>query len=255
MRQQPQTTRAGHAPHHDSYRTFRGVRNHGPYGSTGLTSPTGARSSSPASSSSVVRPLPVGVSRLRWKTSRSSRAPPQGLSVPLDAGAGSVHDIRAVRGLRHKALRDSPSRWVWMPDWRGLGRSGRDYRAADPRRHPPCADPQCVTTRITDITDGSATPSCLPKLRVGPRSCLAHRRDQDRRWMGAWNHFKGGIVLQGKTADGTGDLGTCPMNCTTPARSTVSTRRAQRVFADARCISPGEDEHPRPGQANHPRRR
>ena len=50
---------------------------------------------------------------------------------------------------------------------------------------------------------------------------------------GAWNHFKGGIVLQGKTADGTANLGTCSINCTNNGEVySFHTGGANAVFAD-----------------------
>ena len=50
---------------------------------------------------------------------------------------------------------------------------------------------------------------------------------------GAWNHFKCGIILQGKTADGTANLGTCSINCTNNGEVySFHTGGAHAVFAD-----------------------
>jgi len=89
-------------------------------------------------------------------------------------------------------------------------------------------------TRITDITDGSANTILLAEVAGRPTRWLARQRDPGQMLDGGpWNHFKGGIVLQGKTANGTGDLGTCPMNCTNAGEVySFHTGGANAVFAD-----------------------
>ncbi len=70
--------------------------------------------------------------------------------------------------------------------------------------------------RLTDLTDGTSTTVLLTEDAGRPRHWLAGRAGQDPQALegGPWNHFKGGIIVQGKTADGTTNPGTCPMNCT-----------------------------------------
>src|SRR5262249_61593224 len=67
-----------------------------------------------------------------------------------------------------------------------------------------------------------------------PRRWLAWQSGEDQVLEGgAWNHFKGGIILQGKTADGTANLGTCPINCTNAGEVySFHTGGAHAVFAD-----------------------
>src|SRR5262249_21955936 len=70
-------------------------------------------------------------------------------------------------------------------------------------------------TRFRDIRDGASNTILLTEDAGRPRRWLDGTSGQDQVLEGgAWNHFKGGIILQGKTADGTAMLGTCPMNCT-----------------------------------------
>jgi len=105
----------------------------------------------------------------------------------------------------------------------GLAKAGwvdqvADYRGA--LTHVPVPSPFVTTfnatpTRIRDIEDGASKTILLSEVAGRPKRWLARRsgKDQDLDG-GVWNHFKGGIVLQGKTADGTANLGRCPMNCT-----------------------------------------
>jgi hypothetical protein len=70
-------------------------------------------------------------------------------------------------------------------------------------------------TSMADVTDGTSNTILLAEDAGRPRRWLARQSGQNQALDGgAWNHFKGGIILQGKTADGTANLGTCSINCT-----------------------------------------
>jgi prepilin-type N-terminal cleavage/methylation domain-containing protein/prepilin-type processing-associated H-X9-DG protein len=89
-------------------------------------------------------------------------------------------------------------------------------------------------TRIVDILDGTSNTILLTEDAGRPRRWLARQSGLDQVLEGgAWNHFKGGIILQGKTADGTANLGTCPINCTNNGEVySFHTGGANVVFAD-----------------------
>jgi len=78
------------------------------------------------------------------------------------------------------------------------------------------------------------TPALTPTLAATPTRWLARQRGPDQALEGGpWNHFKGGILLQGKTADGTANLGTCAMNCTNNSEVySFHTGGASAVYAD-----------------------
>jgi prepilin-type processing-associated H-X9-DG protein len=82
--------------------------------------------------------------------------------------------------------------------------------------------------------DGTSNTMLLTEDAGRPRRWLARQSGQDQALDGgAWNHFKGGIILQGKTADGTADLGTCSMNCTNAGEVySFHPGGANAVFAD-----------------------
>jgi prepilin-type N-terminal cleavage/methylation domain-containing protein/prepilin-type processing-associated H-X9-DG protein len=89
-------------------------------------------------------------------------------------------------------------------------------------------------TRFADLTDGASNTILLAEDAGRPRRWLARQSGPDQVLEGgAWNHFKGGIILQGKTADGTTNLGTCPMNGTNAGEVySFHTGGANAVFAD-----------------------
>jgi prepilin-type N-terminal cleavage/methylation domain-containing protein/prepilin-type processing-associated H-X9-DG protein len=90
-------------------------------------------------------------------------------------------------------------------------------------------------TRIAEITDECSNTILLAEDAGRPRRWLARQRGQDPQALegGAWNHYKGGIILQGKMADGTANLGTCSMNCTNNGEVySFHTSGANAVFAD-----------------------
>lgn len=124
----------------------------------------------------------------------------------------------------------------------GLAQSGwvdqvGDYRGALTHVPAPAllASPNPTPTRFADLMDGASSTILLAEVAGRPRRWLAGQSGQDPQALdgGAWNHFKGGIILQGKTADGTTKLGTCSMNCTNNSEVySFHTSGAQAVFAD-----------------------
>jgi prepilin-type N-terminal cleavage/methylation domain-containing protein/prepilin-type processing-associated H-X9-DG protein len=111
-----------------------------------------------------------------------------------------------------------------------------DYRGALTHVPTPTltASPSATPTRFADITDGASHTILLAEDAGRPRRWLARQGAPDQVLDGgAWNHFKGGIILQGKTADGTASLGTCPMNCTNAGEVySFHPGGANAVFAD-----------------------
>jgi prepilin-type N-terminal cleavage/methylation domain-containing protein/prepilin-type processing-associated H-X9-DG protein len=111
-----------------------------------------------------------------------------------------------------------------------------DYRGALTHVPTPALGPTLSypPTRIADITDGVSSTILLAEDAGRPRRWLAGRRGEDQVLEGgAWNHYKGGIILQGKAADGTANLGTCSMNCTNNGEVySFHTGGANAVYAD-----------------------
>jgi prepilin-type N-terminal cleavage/methylation domain-containing protein/prepilin-type processing-associated H-X9-DG protein len=111
-----------------------------------------------------------------------------------------------------------------------------DYRGALTHTPTPAlaASLNPTPTRFADILDGASNTVLLAEDAGRPRRWLARRSGQDQALEGGpWNHYKGGIVLQGKTADGTANLGTCPINCANAGEVySFHTGGANAVFAD-----------------------
>jgi prepilin-type N-terminal cleavage/methylation domain-containing protein/prepilin-type processing-associated H-X9-DG protein len=89
-------------------------------------------------------------------------------------------------------------------------------------------------TRVADVMDGTSNTILLAEDAGRPRRWLARQSGQDQVLEGgAWNHFKGGIILQGKTSDGTANLERCPMNCSNNGEVySFHTGGAHAAFAD-----------------------
>ncbi len=111
-----------------------------------------------------------------------------------------------------------------------------DYRGALTHTPTPAltASLNPTPTRFANILDGTSNTILLAEDAGRPRRWLARQSGQDQVLEGgAWNHFKGGIILQGKTADGTANLGTCSINCTNNGEVySFHTGGANAVFAD-----------------------
>jgi prepilin-type N-terminal cleavage/methylation domain-containing protein/prepilin-type processing-associated H-X9-DG protein len=111
-----------------------------------------------------------------------------------------------------------------------------DYRGALTHVPTPALTPtlNATPTRLADISDGTSNTVLLAEDAGRPRRWLARQSGQDQALEGGpWNHFKGGIVLQGKTADGMLSLGKCPINCTNNGEVySFHVGGANAVFAD-----------------------
>src|SRR5262249_8352553 len=72
-----------------------------------------------------------------------------------------------------------------------------------------------ILTRLTDIVDGNSSTILLTEDAGRPRLWRAGVRGtaDDVLEGGPWNHYKGGIILNGSTADGTTKPGRCGLNC------------------------------------------
>lgn len=112
-----------------------------------------------------------------------------------------------------------------------------DYRGALTNTTTPALSmsPNPIPVRIEDMLDGASNTILLVEDAGRPRRWLARQKGPDPQALegGPWNHFKGGIILQGKTADGTTNLGRCPMNCTNDGEVySFHTGGANAVFVD-----------------------
>jgi prepilin-type N-terminal cleavage/methylation domain-containing protein/prepilin-type processing-associated H-X9-DG protein len=77
-------------------------------------------------------------------------------------------------------------------------------------------NPQGKTRIPADIPDGTSNTILLAEVAGRPRRWLGRQGGPDPQALegGPWNHFKGGIILQGKPATGSLGLGSCAVNCT-----------------------------------------
>jgi prepilin-type processing-associated H-X9-DG protein len=94
--------------------------------------------------------------------------------------------------------------------------------------------PNPTGTRLTDITDGTSTTILLAEDAGRPRVWQAGKAGPDQVLGGGpWNSFKGPIILQGSTPDGTAQPGRCALNCTNDEEVyAFHTGGANAVFAD-----------------------
>jgi len=114
-----------------------------------------------------------------------------------------------------------------------------DYRGALTITPTPVLGPTILSTttngtRLTDISDGTSTTILLTEDAGRPRLWQAGKPGPDQALPGGpWNNFKGPIILQGSTADGTVQPGRCALNCTNDGEVyAFHTGGANAVFAD-----------------------
>jgi prepilin-type N-terminal cleavage/methylation domain-containing protein/prepilin-type processing-associated H-X9-DG protein len=94
--------------------------------------------------------------------------------------------------------------------------------------------PNPAPTRFADITDGTSMTILLIEDAGRPTLWRAGQRVPAPPLEGGpWNHFKGGILLQGSTFDGSTKLGRCALNCTNDGEVyAFHAGGANAVFAD-----------------------
>jgi prepilin-type N-terminal cleavage/methylation domain-containing protein/prepilin-type processing-associated H-X9-DG protein len=120
----------------------------------------------------------------------------------------------------------------------GLVDSIADYRGALTNTTTPALgpSPNPIPTSFAEIErDGLSNTILLVEDAGRPRRWLGRQGGSDPQVLegGPWNHFKGGIILQGKLADGTTNLGNCAMNCTNNGEVySFHTGGANAVFVD-----------------------
>jgi prepilin-type processing-associated H-X9-DG protein len=92
-----------------------------------------------------------------------------------------------------------------------------DYRGALTHTPTPALSlsPNPAGTRLLDTTDGTSSTTLLAEVAGRPTLWHAGRPVPGQMIEGGpWNHFKGPVILQGSSADGTVKPGTCALNCT-----------------------------------------
>jgi prepilin-type N-terminal cleavage/methylation domain-containing protein/prepilin-type processing-associated H-X9-DG protein len=95
--------------------------------------------------------------------------------------------------------------------------------------------PTPTGTRLTDVIDGTSTTILLTEDAGRPRLWQAGTAGPSPQALsgGPWNHFKGDIILQGSSANGTVQPGPCALNCTNDGEVyAFHTGGANAVFAD-----------------------
>jgi prepilin-type N-terminal cleavage/methylation domain-containing protein/prepilin-type processing-associated H-X9-DG protein len=94
--------------------------------------------------------------------------------------------------------------------------------------------PAPAGTRLTDITDGTSTTILLTEVAGRPRLWQAGKAGPDQALEGGpWDHYKGPIILQGSSFDGTTKPGPCALDCTNNGEVyAFHTGGANAAFAD-----------------------
>jgi prepilin-type N-terminal cleavage/methylation domain-containing protein/prepilin-type processing-associated H-X9-DG protein len=130
----------------------------------------------------------------------------------------------------------------------GLIPTGTDPRGVlthTPTTAPGLAPSSTPTTRLTDITDGQSNTTLLTEDAGRPRLWRARLPGAaDVLEGGPWNHYKGGIVLNGSTPDGMARPGPCALNCNNDGEVyAFHPSGANAVFADGsvRFLRAGTD--------------
>jgi prepilin-type processing-associated H-X9-DG protein len=111
-----------------------------------------------------------------------------------------------------------------------------DYRGALTNTPTPAfgLNPNPAGTRFTDIVDGSSNTILFTEDAGRPRLWQARKAGPDQVLPGGpWNNYKGPIILQGSTFDGTSQPGRCALNCTNDGEVyAFHTGGANTVFVD-----------------------
>jgi prepilin-type N-terminal cleavage/methylation domain-containing protein/prepilin-type processing-associated H-X9-DG protein len=100
---------------------------------------------------------------------------------------------------------------------RGWVEPAGDYRGALTHTRTPGLVLTTTATpiRLADITDGTSTTILVTEVAGRPKHWRTGSSSSTLQLEGGpWNHFKGGILLQGSTSDGSTKWGPCAVNCT-----------------------------------------